>query len=152
MNIPENFQKLVGFWDGNNRLIMYPDDPVAESKAEASVGLEVHRKFLKINYKWSLEDKEHEGLMIFGFGKEAKITSVWIDSFHQSGDFMKCAGTIEGDTISVKANYTQPEYAEWAWRTNLEFHNENSFSFTMYNVSPDGSEALAVEAIFERRK
>jgi hypothetical protein len=90
--------------------------------------------------------------MIYGFGKDAKMTSVWIDSFHQSGDFMNCVGTIEGDKISVKSKYTQPEYADWAWRTTVEFISEDAFEFTMYNIYPDGKEEVAVESRFERRK
>lgn len=152
MSVTENFKKLVGMWDGSNRLTMSPEDPIRESESVACVGLEANGKFLKINYEWSFDGIQHEGLMIYGFGKDSKITSVWIDSFHQSGDFMNCVGTIEGDKISVKAHYTQPEYADWAWRTNVEYHDENSFSFTMYNVFPDGKEMVAVEAKFERRK
>ena len=151
MNVTENYQKLVGVWDGTKKLFMSPDDPGAESNAVACVGLEAHGNFLKINYEWAFEEKPQEGLMVFGFGKESKMTSVWIDSFHQSGDFMCCRGTIEGDKISVKANYTQPEYADWAWRTNLEFLTEDSFSFSMFNIEPEGLENLAVEATFARR-
>ena len=152
MSVTENFQKLVGMWDGTNKLFMSPSDPVRDSKAVACIGLEANGKFFKINYEWSFDEKPHEGLMIFGFGKETKITSVWVDSFHQSGDFMNCVGSIEGGKISVKANYTQPEYSDWAWRTTVEFISENAFEFTMYNVEPSDTEHVAVEAKFERRK
>jgi Protein of unknown function (DUF1579) len=152
MNVTENFKKLVGMWDGSNRLTMSPEDPVRDSESAACVGLEANEKFLKINYEWSFDGKPHEGLMIYGFGKESKITSVWIDSFHQSDGFMNCVGSIEGDKISVKANYVQPEYSDWAWRTNVEFISEDSFTFTMFNIEPDGTEHVAVESEFERRK
>lgn len=152
MNVSENFQSLVGMWDGYNKLYLSPEDPVRESTSVACVGLEAKSKFLKINYEWTYNEKHQEGLMIYGFGKESKMTSVWIDSFHQGNDFMNCVGTIEGDRISVKAHYTQPEYADWAWRTTLEFISENSFEFKMYNVEPNGTEHIAVESKFERRK
>jgi Protein of unknown function (DUF1579) len=151
MNIPENFKKLAGEWNGSNRLFMSADEPGTESISTASVGFEVNEKFLKINYDWVYEGKKQTGLMLFCFAKDSNITSVWVDSFHQSGAFMNCIGTLENDKISVKSNYTQPEYADWAWRTTVEPIGENSFNFTMYNVSPDGNEDIAVESKFERR-
>ena len=152
MKVTENFQKLVGMWDGTNKLVMSPEDPERTSKSVACVGLEAQSLVLKINYEWAFDDEAHEGIMLYNFGKDAKTTSVWIDSFHQSSDFMNCDGSIEGDKISVKAHYTQPEYADWAWRTTVEYHDEDSFSFTMFNIEPNGTEHLAVEAKFARRK
>jgi hypothetical protein len=151
MSTPENFTKLVGMWEGTNRLIMAPEDPVRDSDSIACVGLEANGKFLKINYEWTFDGKKQEGLMVYGFGKDSRATSFWIDSFHQSGDFMNCVGKFDDRKISVKANYTQPEYADWAWRTEVEYIDENSFSFTMFNVSPDGTEDVAVESKFKRK-
>ncbi len=152
MIIPSSFAKSVGMWSGSNRLYLSEEGPGIESVSNACVGSEANENFLKINYDWVYEDKPQEGLMLFNVGKDSTVTSVWIDSFHQSGAFMNCRGTFENNKISVKGNYTQPEYADWAWRTNLEFVNENSFTFTMYNVSPDGKEDVAVVAKFERKQ
>jgi hypothetical protein len=152
MSVTENFQKLVGMWEGNNRLTLEPEKPVKDSDSKACVGLEANGKFLKINYEWSFDGKPHEGLMVLGFGKSGKATSVWVDSFHQSDDFMVCAGKYEGDTFSVKSHYTQPEYSDWAWRTDVNFLNQNAFEFNMFNIEPNGTEHIAVEAKFERSK
>ena len=151
MSIPENFKKSAGEWNGSNRLFLSQDDPAIESASTATIGFEANEKVLKINYDWAYEGKPQTGVMMFCFGKDSNVSSVWIDSFHQSGEFMKCVGTIENGKISVKGNYTQPEYADWAWRTTVETIGESSFEFMMYNVSPDGSEDIAVESKFERR-
>jgi Protein of unknown function (DUF1579) len=150
MNIPENFNKSAGDWHGTNSLFLSEDNPGIESASTATVGFEANEKVLKINYDWAYEDKIQTGLMMFCFGKDSNVTSVWIDSFHQNGTFMNCLGTIENGKISVRGNYTQPEYADWAWRTTVEADGKNSFNFTMYNVSPDGNEDIAVESKFER--
>lgn len=149
--IPENFAGMVGMWDGTKKLIMRPEDPIHESEAIACVGLEANSKFLKINYEWSFEAKKQEGLLLLHIDKENNAKTVWIDSFHQSGDFMMANGNFENGKASTKANYTQPEYSDWAWRISLESTDENSFSLTMFNIFPDGTEVLAVDARFKRR-
>lgn len=149
--IPENFANLVGMWDGTKKLIMSPEDPVRESESIACIGLEANSKFLKINYEWTFEGEKQEGLALFHVGKEQQAKSVWIDSFHQGGDFLVSNGSLTNGVISTKANYTQPEYSDWAWRISLETTDENSFSITMFNIFPDGNEELAVDARFKRR-
>lgn len=150
MSVPSELTKLVGRWLGTNKLFLSADDPGMESVSNACVGLEAGQNFLKINYDWVHEGGYQEGLMLFRVGDDLTADSVWIDSFHQHDDFMNCSGTFETNRISVKGNYTQPEYADWGWRTELEMISEDSFSITMYNVSPDGSEDLAVISEFER--
>ncbi len=149
--IAENFAKLVGTWDGTKKLYMRPEDPVFESEIVAKIGLEVDRKVLKISYEWSFKGEKKEGVLLFHVNKEANAQSVWMDSFHQSSDFMVANGDLTDGKISTKANYTQPEYSDWAWRICLETGDENSFSLIMFNVFPDGNEVLAVDARFKRR-
>lgn len=149
--MPENFAKLVGMWDGSKKLILSPEDPVRECEAVAYIGLEANGKFLKVNYEWSFDGKKQEGLALFHIGKEQQAKSVWIDSFHQGGDFLVSNGMLTDNTASTKAHYTQPEYSDWAWRINLEAIDENSFALVMFNIFPDGAEVLAVDAKFKRR-
>lgn len=149
--INENFAKLVGMWDGTKRLIMRPEDPVHDCDAVACVGLEANGNFLKVNYEWSFEGKPQEGLILIHIDKNNVAKSVWIDSFHQNGDFMTSLGTLADEKISVKAHYTQPEYSDWAWRIILEPTDDNSFIFNMFNIFPDGTEVPAVEMKFKRR-
>lgn len=149
--IPENFAKLVGMWDGTKRLILSPKDPIRDCDAVACVGLEANEKFLKVNYEWSFEGEKQEGLLLLQIDKESVAKSVWIDSWHQSSDFMFAKGNLTDRKISTKANYTQPEYSDWAWRISLEIADDNSFVLNMFNVFPDGKEMPAVEMKFERR-
>jgi hypothetical protein len=149
--IPESFAKLVGMWNGMNKLIMRPEDPIHESEAGACIGLEAKGKFLKLNYEWSFKGEKQEGLLLLNVNNETKAKSVWIDSFHQNSDFMIAEGNSTEEKISTKANYTQPEYSDWAWRICLETDVDDSFSLTMFNIFPDGKEVLAVDARFKRR-
>lgn len=152
MNIPTKLQQLEGEWTGSNRLTMSPEDPVRDSESTATVAFEANKKALRISYDWTFDGAVQNGLMIFCFGKTGQASNVWLDSFHQSGEFMKSAGEYDERSANVKGFYTIPEYSDWGWRTIVESDDPDSFSFTMYNVTPEGEEHVAVEAAFKRKK
>lgn len=57
----------------------------------------------------------------------------------------------ENNFVSLKGFYQVPEHPDWGWRKVIESENSDSFKITMFNVSPEGVEDLAVEAIYERQ-
>lgn len=147
----ENFINLPGAWKGTNKLIMKPDDPVHECETMASVEFGANGKCLMISYQWSFEDDDQEGLILVNPSKDAAAKIVWIDSWHQN-DFMLLSGRFSGSEVSTKANYTQPEYGDWAWRITLDAAEEDEFSIRMFNIFPDGTEVPAVEASYKRAR
>ena len=153
MSIPENFEKLTGEWMGTNRLHVpwMADDPIKESNSNASISFAANAKFFKLEYDWVYEGQRQEGLLIIFVDKESKASMVWFDSWHQSAGFMNCEGTFSDGKISVKGFYKVPEHPDWGWRTDLETEDSDSFKSTMYNVSPEGQEDLAVEGNFQRK-
>jgi hypothetical protein len=151
MSVPKNFLNLIGDWTGSNHLYLSQNDPVKISTSLAKVGVEIKNKILKVNYDWVFEGEKQEGLLLFNFNKKnSDVSSIWVDSWHQTA-FMNCKGLFEDNKISVRGFYTMPEYSDWSWRTDLEVINENAFSFTMFNIAPDGKEDIAVEAKFNER-
>ena len=153
MSIPQGFEQLTGEWRGTNRLWLgLPDESAKESESTATVSFEAKENFLSIRYRWAFEGEDQEGLLIFGGEKESEtINASWIDSWHQSEDFLRCKGKLESNGIlNVKGFYTVSEYSDWSWRTFVEIENENSFKFVMYNVSPEGKEDLAVESVYRK--
>jgi hypothetical protein len=154
MSIPENFKKLTGEWRGVNRLhtVWIEETPLQESKSDASVQTAANEKFLKIEYDWSYENETQDGLLLVGSEENSvETTAFWIDSWHMRDKFLSSDGKYDGDSITVKGFYEVPNHPDWGWRTDIFFTDENSFKFVMYNVSPEGEESLAVEAIYERK-
>ena len=80
-----------------------------------------------------------------------KVQAFWIDSWHMSDKFMSCDGKYAGDSILMKGFYEVPNHPDWGWRTDIIFSDEDSFKIEMYNVSPEGEEDLAVEAVYNRK-
>lgn len=155
MSVPEILEKLVGKWRGINRLhtTWIPDNPVRETVSRAIIELTARGRFLKIEYDWAFEEAIQEGLILIGDEQDSdSIKAFWIDSWHLSDKFMVSEG-VRGTngTISLKGFYAVPDHPDWGWRTIIEPECDNSFKITMYNVTPEGEESLAVEMEFKRQ-
>jgi hypothetical protein len=151
MSVNEKLAALVGEWKGTNRLYMSPNEPALESDSNALVALRINGQFLGITYDWVYEGTQHEGLLILGCdSKSDAVQSVWTDSWHMSHKFMLCDGTIDGNgKVDIKGYYAVPDHPDWGWRTEI-IPGDASFKYSMYNVSPEGMEELAVETEFLR--
>lgn len=156
MSVPEILVKLVGSWRGVNRLhtTWVPENPVRESVTTAVVDLTARGRFLKIEYDWTFDDAAQEGLILIGDEKNSDlIKAFWIDSWHLSDKFMVSEGVRNSaGTILLKGFYTVPDHPDWGWRTDIQAVDENSFKISMYNVSPEVEETLAVEIELNRQK
>ena len=152
MSIAENFEKLVGNWSGSNSLHVpwMEGDPVKKSDSLASVERAAMDRFLKIEYTWIFEEKPQAGILLVGNEKDS-IKAVWIDSWHNGDKFMNFEGTIEGNSIKLKGFYKVPDHPDWGWKTEIRFENDNSFEIIMHNVTPEGEESVAVEAVYTRQ-
>jgi hypothetical protein len=155
MSVPEILENLVGKWRGVNRLhtTWIRENPVRETTSIAVVELTARGRFLKIEYDWTFDEAVQEGLLLIGDEKDSDtMRAFWIDSWHLSDKFMVSEGRFgNDDAISLKGFYTVPDHPDWGWRTVIEPERDKSFKITMYNVSPEGEEALAVEMELKRQ-
>lgn len=88
-----------------------------------------------------------------GYEKErGVVTAVWVDSWHMASKAMVCEGSsgLGGGRVELRGTYAAPPGPDWGWRTVLDPGDGNTFRMVMYNVSPDGNEDLAVEAVYRR--
>lgn len=153
MQVPENLSKFVGNWKGNYKLYLsWLSESPFESQTNALVDFTAKGRFLKIEYDWNHEEKSQEGLILLGTDKTSeKIITFWIDSFHLSDKYMVSEGNFdENGNPSLKGFYAVPGHPDWGWRTDFDFKGKDTFKITMYNVSPEGVEELAVEAVYSK--
>lgn len=152
MAIPEKLAPLAGRWKGNNRLhLSWLPDPILDSDGTAEVRLRVGGQFLEIAYTWSHEDKPQEGVIILGGNnKTDAVSAFWTDSWHMAHQTMLCSGNVTGDGgVSVMGHYKVEGHPEWGWRTEI-VPGDDSFTYRMFNVSPEGEEEIAVEMDMKR--
>ena len=153
MSVPKNLENLVGKWRGINCLhtVWIAENPVRQTESQAGIDLTARGRFLKIEYDWFFENTKQEGLILIGDEKDTdSIKSFWIDSWHLSDKFMVSEGNSTDGAISLKGFYAVPEHPDWGWKTIIEPAANDSFKITMYNVSPEDEETLAVEMEFTK--
>lgn len=142
--------EFAGNWNGTNRLYFEgADGPMLESPSALSAAM-VIPGFLELKYDWSYEGKTKEGVLLVSRNtKQNLATKAWADTFHTSGRVMMFEGTPTERGIDVKGSYSVGEGPAWGWRTGLELAGAE-LRITMYNISPEGVEYLAVAAVYQR--
>lgn len=143
---------LEGEWTGINRLWLTPNDPARESETNARVGLAAGGAFVAFRYTWADRGEPQDGVFLLRISTEpGDLAMVWIDSWHTGGKFMEFEheGAREG-RLSVRGSYSAPPGPDWGWRIVLCSESQEGLRILMYNIAPDGDEALAVDTRYHR--
>src|SRR5712691_924426 len=137
----------AGEWAGPSRLVVTPGEAERVSESRLSVALVAGGKCARVDYTWADEGKAQDGVMLFGFDRDSGVvTMAWVDSWHTGEKVMVCSGAAKADgSVDVLGHYAAPPGADWGWRTLISPEGEK-LVVRMFNVSPEGMEALAVEA------
>ncbi len=152
MSVHKKLGSLAGEWKGTNELhTPWMPEPLHRSDSTMKVSEQIRGQFLSFEYTWSHEGKPQEGIIIVGWdGQKNVVKAVWTDSWHMSHNLMNCEGSIGGDgTLSMKGYYAVEGHPDWGWRTDI-IPGGDTFKLVMYNVTPEGEEALAVETKYTR--
>ena len=148
MNFTEFQQRALGEWNGENLLRtpwMTPPEMLSDSVMR--VVQAARDRFLALTYSWRTAESPHEGLLLLGYDdSDGVATAAWVDSWHQNAKVLSLEGNMIEGTIQLRATYQ----VNWQWRIVISMPSENSLEMLMYNVSPEGSEDLAVRATYLR--
>ncbi len=152
MAIPPSLKNLTGNWTADYRLRLPAPEAPQESASAASVTLVANARFLRIDYSWAYGSEPQEGSILIGCdSKDSSARAVWIDSWHMCDAFMVCTGAITtAGSLDLRGSYPAPPGPDWGWRTIIAPLSRDSFRLTMWNITPDGREELAVEAEYSR--
>jgi hypothetical protein len=150
MTIPTILADLTGRWQGTNRLWLDPNEPARESVATAVCQPVAQGKFFNLHYTWAEGGQPQDGVLLLGQSQE-QLSAAWVDSWHMQDTMMHCAGKAQTEgVVSVIGYYAAPPDPDWGWRITLKSDSAEQFRLIMHNITPDGEEMLAVEAVFSR--
>lgn len=149
---PVTLPDLVGKWTGENRLWFMPGAPVHESATTAVIRTVAGGRYLVIDYTWSHDNTAHDGHLVVRLAEDLDPADiVWVDSFHQSAAVMRLAGEAKADTaVTARGSYPAPTGPDWGWKIAVVAEASDRYVMRMWNITPDGQEALAVEAVYRR--
>jgi hypothetical protein len=81
-----------------------------------------------------------------------RYEAAWVDSGHNGTAIMFSESEpTQTGPVNVLGTYGGHDGGEtWGWRTELEFPQDDRLLITMYNITPQGQEAKAVEFDYAR--
>ena len=150
MNPLDGLRASVGQWQGTNALWLAEDGPADESPSTAEVTVTGDRA-VAIAQVWREGGKARAGSFVVGYDAATGVATItWVDPFHTGGRPMAFTGVARTDgTLDVRGSYAAPPGPDWGWRIEVSTP-ARSLAIVMYNITPDGAEALAVGAAYAR--
>ncbi|RPJ23743.1 MAG: DUF1579 domain-containing protein [Chloroflexi bacterium] len=152
---PHHFlAQLAGRWTGTSRLWLEPDKLTDESPVVGSIQLVLDGRFALYLYQGSIEGEVQHGLFTFGYNTTLDLYEAsWVDSFHNNTAIMFCTGSAKENGFFVLGSFPDPNGGpDWGWRTEVELIDSDHLVITAYNISPEGDEGKATEAMLTRVK
>jgi hypothetical protein len=154
MSVPARLETAVGLWAGPSLLWFAPGTEPFACESTADLQHEADGRMLALRYAWSHEGKPHAGVLLLGDDPATgRCDAAWADSFHNGHRLMPLSGDVSADgTADVLGRYAAPPGPDWGWRIVLDHPSPDLLLLQMYNITPDGQSALAVEARYGRRR
>lgn len=147
--IHHDLKQLAGNWKGLTRVWFEPGKLADESAFRGVIRSVLGGRFIQFEYTGAIQGSPVEGIMTMGCSLgTGQLQCAWIDSFHNGTAIMFSENNGTSFPFSVRGSYGKEP--KWGWRTELTPVDDRHFVITMYNITPDGDEAKAVEMSFER--
>jgi hypothetical protein len=133
---------------------MDPSQPPTYSKATDVVTVAMNGLYQLSDFSSNMMGMEMKGHGIMGYDKmKKKFVLSWIDNL--GSGIVRMEGTYENasKTLTMTGKQSDPGMKkETDMKQVIMFHDDNSYTMTMYGTGHDGKETKFMEGIFKRAK
>lgn len=144
--------RMAGQWEGRFRLWFAPGEPVDDSVQRGSIRVLLGGRVLLHEYTGHCNGEPMQGVALTAHHlDEGRYESAWAESFGTGTALMYSTGASGDPRLSMLSSYADGQGGpRWGWRTAIEQPDDDTLDLRMYNITPDGEEALAVEVNYRR--
>jgi hypothetical protein len=144
--------RMAGQWEGRFRLWFEPGKPAEESVQRGCIRVLLGGRVLLHEYAGICAGEPMEGVALIAHHlDERRYESAWAESFGTGTSIMFSTGDGGDPRLSMLGRYADGQGgSRWGWRTVIEQPDNHTLDLRMYNITPDGDEALAVEVNYRR--
>lgn len=143
----------LGRWTGSKQVILDPADaPLPAGQSCLAFQQLGAGELYRVDYDWQLEGLTRFGSLLLAVHPETDaVTAAWVDSWHQSSTVMTLASaSSRAGVLRLSGRYAVETGPAWGWAIEFESMAADTLEMRMYNATPEGDEALAVRARYER--
>lgn len=144
--------RMAGSWEGPFRIWFEPGKLADESVQRGTIRSLLGGRILLHEYAGSCTGEAFEGVAMIGCHlDEQRFECAWAEDFGTGTSIMYSTGTPGDPRFAVLGSYGDGQGGpRWGWRTELEQVDDDHLTIRMYNITPEGQEALAVETCYRR--
>lgn len=147
MSALEKMKTSMGIWQGSSRLhdphTGAPEDSLSTLSLTPTEGEAV----LRLDYTWAYQGAPQQGTVLLAEAANQEVSASWTDTWHMGDQTMHCKGTTTSDgSLSLLGSYAAPPGPDWGWRVVIRAGRD--IQIAMYNITPEGQEEIAVEAVY----
>jgi hypothetical protein len=143
---------MVGHWGGRFRLWFEPGHLAEDSVQRGSIRALLGGRVLLHEYTGHCQGEPMEGVALLAHHlDEHRYETAWAESFGTGTSIMFCTGSSGDPRVSMLGHYGDGQGGPpWGWRTQIDQSDHDTLDLRMYNITPSGDEALAVEVNYRR--
>ena len=145
-------ERFAGEWDAEVATMM-PDGAMAKSKGKQTAKMILGGRFLESTFEGTMMGKPFHGRGLMGYDNlKKKYVSTWADSMSTGIMVFVGDAPADGKVFTSSAEQTSADGKTERWREVTTVHDDKSYTFDMFVVTPDGKDFKMMSIKYTKAK